>query len=86
MGVNWRVHVRCLDDGREGMKRKRECGYRKHLDIETLVATRGRAFPLARLAQCLLCPRCGCRDVAVIFDLPPVSQTNAAARPYRQQR
>ena len=36
--------MRCLDDGREGLKHKRRCGYRKYLDLETLVCTRGREF------------------------------------------
>lgn len=68
----WRIHMRCLDNGREGLKHKRECGYRKELDLETLVATRGRDFPIARLAERLRCPRCGCRRVGVMFG-PPTS-------------
>ena len=68
--MSWRVRIRCLHDGREGLKHKRECGYRAELDIETLVCTRGRAFPLARLAERLRCPRCGCREVAVMFEPP----------------
>ena len=39
---SWEIHVRCPDDGREGLKHKRQCGYRKYLDLETLVCTRGR--------------------------------------------
>ena len=66
--LSWRV--RCLHDGREGLKHKRECGYRAELVMETLVCTRGRAFPLARLADRLRCLRCGCRDVAVVFEPP----------------
>jgi hypothetical protein len=58
---------------------KRECGYRKELDLETLVCTRGRAFPLARVAERLRCPRCGCRRVAVMFGPPNVPQANANA-------
>jgi len=33
--------------------------------MATLICTRGRAFPLARLAERLRCPRCGSRHVAV---------------------
>jgi hypothetical protein len=76
---SWRIHVRCLHDGREGMKTKRECGYRKELDLETLVCTRGRSFPLARVAERLRCPRCGCRRVAVMFGPPDIPKANAAA-------
>jgi hypothetical protein len=68
--LGWRVHMRCLDDGMRGLKHQRECGYRADLDMSTLVSTRGRDFPLARLADRLRCPRCGCRRVAVIFDPP----------------
>jgi hypothetical protein len=49
--------MRCLDDGRGGMKRRRDCGFRCQLDLETLVCTRGRNFPLGRLADRLRCPR-----------------------------
>jgi hypothetical protein len=42
--------MRCLDDGREGMKHRRSCGYRERLDMRTLVCTRGRDFPIDRLA------------------------------------
>jgi hypothetical protein len=84
---SWELHVRCLDDGREGLKHKRRCGYRKYLDLETLVCTRGRDFPLARVAERLRCPRCGCREVSVMFSPPKTPQLNAAAaRPYRDLR
>jgi DNA-directed RNA polymerase subunit RPC12/RpoP len=43
----------------------RECSYRRELDMETLVWTRGRAFPLSRLESRLRCPRCGSRYVLV---------------------
>jgi hypothetical protein len=66
--LSWRIHMRCLDDGREGLKHKRRCDFRAELDLETLVCTRGRAFPLAGLASRLRCPRCGCRQIAVMFD------------------
>ena len=35
--LSWQIYVRCLYDGREGMKHRRACGYRKYLDLETLV-------------------------------------------------
>jgi hypothetical protein len=76
--LSWSVDIRCLDDGRRGLKHKPECGYRASLDMETLVCTRGRDFPLARLAERLRCPRCGCRNVAVMFG-PPMTHGVARA-------
>jgi hypothetical protein len=46
----WGITIRCLNDGREGMKHKRGCTFRQDLDLR--------------------CPRCGCRDVAVMFSNP----------------
>lgn len=75
--LSWKVRMRCLDDGREGLKHKRKCDYRAELDVMTLCATRGRDFPIARLADRLRCPRCGCRKIAVMFE--PLSGGRAAA-------
>jgi predicted RNA-binding Zn-ribbon protein involved in translation (DUF1610 family) len=70
--LGWRVIARCKH-GRPagaGPKSSRECGHRRDLDMETLVWTRGRAFPLSRLETRLRCPKCGNRDIAVMFDPP----------------
>ena len=42
----WRVTVRCADGCTESPRSQssRECSYRRELDMETLVWTRGRAF------------------------------------------
>jgi hypothetical protein len=70
--AGWRVVARCTygkgDDTRS--KSSRECVYRKELDMETLVWTRGRAFPLSRLESRLRCPRCGSRHVVVLYEAP----------------
>jgi hypothetical protein len=68
----WRVIVRCSYGRSEGPRSpsSRECNYRKELDIETLVWTRGRAFPLSRLESRLRCPRCGSRYVVVLYQPP----------------
>jgi hypothetical protein len=71
--LGWTVIARCAAGKREAMKAHRECGKRSHLDMETLVWTRGAAFPLSRLESRLKCPRCGSRNVALIFDVPPVT-------------
>ncbi len=70
----WRLTVRCAWGPREGMKRVRECVYGGELDMQTLVWTRGRDFPLARLESRLKCPRCGSRRVRLAFSVPPAGQ------------
>jgi len=70
--LGWRVTVRC-SYGRSdspSSKSSRECNYRKDLDMETLVWTRGKTFPLSRLESRLRCPRCGSRNVVVLFQPP----------------
>lgn len=74
--LGWRVTVRCTHGRAEGAtKSSRACVYRSALDMETLLWTRGRAFPLSRLESRLRCPKCGSRDVVVLFQPP----TRAAA-------
>jgi hypothetical protein len=74
----WHLHMRCLDDGKEGLKHRKRCAYRTALDLQTLVSTRGRDFPLARISERLRCPRCGCRRVAVMFGPPTSYGVNTA--------
>jgi len=70
----WRVRVRCSWTPPHRMEgRGRECGYDAELDLPTLVWTRGRAFPLGRLESRLRCPRCGSREVTVLF-IPPTTK------------
>ena len=76
--LSWKIHIRCLYDSREGLKHKRECGFRQQLDMMTLVCTRGRDFPLARIAERLRCPRCGCREISVMFSPSTQPEANAA--------
>jgi hypothetical protein len=66
----WRITARCAWGKREAMKSIRECVYRYELDLETLIWTRGSAFPISQLSERLKCPRCGSRRVALLFDLP----------------
>ena len=67
----WKITVRCGWGRREGLKSIRECVWTYELDMPTLVATRGRDFPLAMLASRLRCPRCGSRRVMLAFTPPP---------------
>ena len=72
--LGWRVHMRCANGYREGTRSMRKCVYRKQLDLETLVATRGPNFPLSRLESRLMCPACGNRRVTVVFEPPSNAQ------------
>jgi hypothetical protein len=72
--LGWRVTVRRSHSREDGAhsKSSRECTYRKELDMETLVCTRGRAFSLSRLDSRLRCLRCGGRNLVVLYE-PPTS-------------
>jgi len=72
--AGWRIKVRCAWGPRDGMKRVRECVFGGELDLQTLIWTRGRDFPLTMLESRLRCPRCGSRQVRVAFSVPPSSQ------------
>jgi hypothetical protein len=52
------------------MKSIRECIHNYELDVETLLWTRGRNFPIDRLASRLMCPRCNSRKVRVEIFTP----------------
>src|SRR5580692_11498855 len=68
--LGWKVHMRCANGYRQETRSMRRCVYRKQLDLETLVATRGPNFPLGRLESRLMCPACGNRRVTVVFEPP----------------
>jgi hypothetical protein len=74
LAFGWRIRVRCAWGKREGMKSIRECVEGAELDLLTLVWTRGAAFPLSRLESRLKCPRCGSRDVRLLYDVPTSPQ------------
>ena len=79
----WRVTVRCADGRTESPRSQssRECSYRMVLDMETLVWTRGRAFPLSRLESRLRCPRRGSRYVVVLYEPPRRAARHINSRP-----
>ena len=72
--AGWRIHVRCAWGRREAMKSVRGCLGKAQLDLNTLVWTRGMAFPIT-LENRLKCPLCGSRRIALIFDLPKEPNT-----------
>jgi hypothetical protein len=68
--LGWKVRVYCRFGKREAMKSIRACTAYVEIDLETLVWTRGRNFPIARLDTRMKCPRCGSRRVMVAFEPP----------------
>jgi hypothetical protein len=79
LSYGWRVTARCAAGKQDGMHRH-ECVYRAELDMQTLVWTRGRRFPLSRLESRLRCPMCGSRDVTLLFTIPREAQTARSAK------
>jgi hypothetical protein len=47
--IGWKIRVHCAWGKRLGMKSIRECVAGATVDLETLVWTRGKDFPIARL-------------------------------------
>jgi hypothetical protein len=70
--AGWRITARCARERREAMKSARECHESWQLDLVTLRWTRGGAFPVDLLPSRLKCPRCGSRQVRLLFDIPTV--------------
>jgi hypothetical protein len=68
--AKWGVRMQCQRGTHRGIVKIDECRYQASLCLLTLVATRGRAFPIARIADRLRCPNCGDMRVMVAFDVP----------------
>jgi hypothetical protein len=66
----WKIEVRCAWGKRDAMKSIRECTRSQSLDLETLIWTRGRDFPLDSLSTRMKCPTCGSRRVRLLFHSP----------------
>jgi hypothetical protein len=71
--LSWRVRARCIRGTIDSPARIQRCEYTAELDMQTLVWAKGLHFPLWRLGSRLMCPRCGSRDVNVIFEPPATS-------------
>ena len=75
--LGWKAPMRRPQGYREGTKSMRRCLYRKQLDLDTLVCTRGPNFPLSRLESRLMCPACGSRSITVVFEPPTNRQVGS---------
>ncbi len=78
LDLGWRLRIYCRFGKREGMKSIRECTAYVEVDLPTLVWTRGRDFPIARLDTRMKCARCGSRRVMVAFE-PPENRSRLRA-------
>jgi hypothetical protein len=71
--AGWRITAHCLWYGQPKRRSDRRipwCDTVTELDLKTLVWTRGERFPLSELASRLKCPKCGFRNVRVLFNVP----------------
>jgi hypothetical protein len=73
LSAGWRVHAQCIDGRVANDRSVAQCRYRAELDLESVVWTRGRSFPVSKLSERMMCPRCGNRRVTLIFEPPRVA-------------
>jgi len=66
----WKLRIYCRGHKGQAMKKHRSCTAYHDADLETLVWTRGRDFPIAMLASRMKCPRCNSRVISISFDVP----------------
>jgi hypothetical protein len=81
--LGWRVKAHCLQVGpmaKSGHGRQTViCEVVAELDMKTLLWTRGERFPLELLQSRLRCPKCGSRNVRVIFEPPAPRAAQSAS-------
>ena len=84
--AGWGMRVRCQRGDHRGIVRTDPCRFEAALDIQRPVHTRGRYFPLDRIASRLRCPNYGDLGVTVLFDVPGAAiQVFVPQGPYRMQ-
>jgi hypothetical protein len=86
LDTGWKLRVYCREGKGRAMKKHRACTAYHDADLETLVWTRGRDFPIAMLAGRLKCPRCGSRYVSIAFAVPKEPEAAAAPGPHWTKR
>ena len=70
LSAKWTIRMQCRRGTHRGIVKIDECRFESALCLMTLVATRGRAFPIARIADRIRCPNCGDLGVMLAFDIP----------------
>jgi hypothetical protein len=70
LDAGWKVRMRCQRGDQRGIVKIDTCRHEATLCLLTLVSTRGRAFPIARIADRIRCPNCGDLGVMLAFDVP----------------
>jgi hypothetical protein len=84
--AKWSVRIRCPRGDQRGIVKIDPCQYEATLCMATLCCTRGRAFPLARLASRLRCPNCGEDGLHILFDIPGGAiPVHVPQSPYRRR-
>ena len=68
--AGWQITARCDENRLTWLRPAQPCHWQRSLDMVTLVATRGAAFPLNLVASRMRCPNCGSRKVTVLFHVP----------------
>jgi hypothetical protein len=68
--AGWGIRIKCARSEQRAIVKLDRCAFETALSMETLVCTRGRDFPLARIASRLRCPNFGNMGVHVLFDVP----------------
>lgn len=53
-----------------GPKSHKRCDWKHEFDMMTLLAAKGRKFPICDLAFKLRCPRCGILGLRLMFGIP----------------
>jgi hypothetical protein len=76
----WSLRVYCRFGRRDAMKSVRGCVAYVDVDLPSLIWTRGRDFPIARLDTRMKCPKCGSRRVLVAFESPKNAGAAAITR------
>jgi len=65
--AGWQCRVRCTF-GHGAIAKMDRCDFSYQLNMQTLLCTRGAAFPLSQLASRLMCPKCSERRVLLAFE------------------
>jgi hypothetical protein len=86
LGEVWRLgwtataHCYWFGPSKRGRAMLPWCDSKFELDMLTLVLTRGERFPLARIDEVMMCPKCGLRKVRVLFSIPKTPKPMAVKR------